>query len=443
MSISDVTMDLVRRKATFVVETLIQVADVSHTMSSFAVFKKWNHRLYREMYKAYKSGRADQDPTDTWYKGEFGFFDFYIIPLSKKLNDCGIYGEASEQYTKNAMENRRLWEEKGEGLVAKYIKERDAEEGASAKPKPKETEEPPKAGAEPTKKTTISLREMAEWLSSSESEAGDDFGGDNDSVSISDGSEGRRRRESTHSGRITANLADMREYLKAMSVGGRVPSKASLEMKKDRRIVYRSRSSDERDLANNGGPEPDDRRPGMRIRVRSRSPASVPDMRLRQRSASSGSESENSEPCLPLRSRSRSRSPGSVGSEHSEPRPIVKIRALSRSPGSDHSQQRSILKRIDSPGSGSEAGETKSSAERSRPKVRISASPASAPEQKREQRHSRAGKVVRKGRRPSRSRSPASSVDRALDDAMEAEKDLKRGKRPSMLKARAKSTSNL
>ena len=63
-------------------------------------------------------------------KGEFGFFDFYIIRLAKKLNKCGIHGEASEEYLKNSMEKRRLWAELGEKLVAKYIVERDAEEAA-------------------------------------------------------------------------------------------------------------------------------------------------------------------------------------------------------------------------------------------------------------------------------------------------------------------------
>ena len=33
--------------------------------------------LFREMYKAYREGRAEKDPSDFWYKGEIGFFDFY------------------------------------------------------------------------------------------------------------------------------------------------------------------------------------------------------------------------------------------------------------------------------------------------------------------------------------------------------------------------------
>ena len=34
----------------------------------FPIYKKWNQKLYREMYTAFHSGRAENDPTDSWYK---------------------------------------------------------------------------------------------------------------------------------------------------------------------------------------------------------------------------------------------------------------------------------------------------------------------------------------------------------------------------------------
>lgn len=33
-----------------------------------------------------------------WYKGELGFFDNYIIPLAKKLKDCGVFGVSSDEF---------------------------------------------------------------------------------------------------------------------------------------------------------------------------------------------------------------------------------------------------------------------------------------------------------------------------------------------------------
>ena len=49
------------------------------------------------MFKAYINGRSEKDPSEFWYRGELGFFDFYIIPLAKKLKDCGVFGVASDE----------------------------------------------------------------------------------------------------------------------------------------------------------------------------------------------------------------------------------------------------------------------------------------------------------------------------------------------------------
>jgi 3'5'-cyclic nucleotide phosphodiesterase/Adenylate and Guanylate cyclase catalytic domain len=111
----------INRKATIVIEHLIQASDVSHTMQHWTVYQKWSHRLFREMYKAYKEGRSDKDPSENWYKGEIGFFDFYIIPLAKKLKECGVFGVCSEEYLQYALNNRNEWEQKGEQIVAELI----------------------------------------------------------------------------------------------------------------------------------------------------------------------------------------------------------------------------------------------------------------------------------------------------------------------------------
>ena len=73
------------------------------------------------MYQAYKDGRTDSDPTEFWYKGEIGFFDFYIIPLAKKLKDCGVFGVSSEEYLNYAMKNRKEWEQRGHQVVEEYV----------------------------------------------------------------------------------------------------------------------------------------------------------------------------------------------------------------------------------------------------------------------------------------------------------------------------------
>jgi hypothetical protein len=79
------------------------------------VYQKWNESLFKEMYEAYLSGRSDKDLPPGWYQGDF--FDFYIIPLAKKLKDCGVFGVSSDEYLNNAVANHREWESKGEFAV--------------------------------------------------------------------------------------------------------------------------------------------------------------------------------------------------------------------------------------------------------------------------------------------------------------------------------------
>eukprot|EP00980_Cylindrotheca_fusiformis_P008670 scaffold1849_cov115-Cylindrotheca_fusiformis.AAC.8 len=109
------------RKATIVIEHLIQASDVSHTMQHWHIYKKWNERFFLECYRAYREGRADCDPSTNWYKGEIGFFDYYVIPLAKKLQSCGVFGVSSHEYLNYATANREEWVREGEALVRQYL----------------------------------------------------------------------------------------------------------------------------------------------------------------------------------------------------------------------------------------------------------------------------------------------------------------------------------
>lgn len=118
-------------RATIVIEHIIQASDVSHTMQHWHIYQKWNKSLFLEMHRAYREGRMAKNPAEFWYKGEIGFFDNYIIPLAKKLKECGVFGVSSDEYLNYAIQNRLEWEERGmqvvEGLVEEA--ERDAAEG--------------------------------------------------------------------------------------------------------------------------------------------------------------------------------------------------------------------------------------------------------------------------------------------------------------------------
>ncbi|CAB9526092.1 Receptor-type guanylate cyclase gcy [Seminavis robusta] len=112
----------VNRKATIVIEHLLQASDVAHTMQHWHIYRKWNERFFQECYKAYLDGRAgDKDPSECWYRGELGFFDYYIIPLAKKLKDCGVFGVSSDEYLNYAVRNRQEWEQKGRQVVEEMV----------------------------------------------------------------------------------------------------------------------------------------------------------------------------------------------------------------------------------------------------------------------------------------------------------------------------------
>jgi hypothetical protein len=67
-------------------------------------------------------GRADQDPSMNWYHGEIGFFDFYVIPLAKKLKECGVFGVSSDEYLNYALQNREEWVTRGEEIIHEMMR---------------------------------------------------------------------------------------------------------------------------------------------------------------------------------------------------------------------------------------------------------------------------------------------------------------------------------
>jgi hypothetical protein len=84
---------------------------------------QWNKKLFHELLLAFRAGRMGADPTTFWYKGELGFFDNYIIPLAKKLEDCNVFGVSSDECLNYALQNRAEWEDRGEDMVAEMVKE--------------------------------------------------------------------------------------------------------------------------------------------------------------------------------------------------------------------------------------------------------------------------------------------------------------------------------
>lgn len=115
------TMDQLQQHA--VLETMMNVADVAHTMQSFQVFVKWNKRLFKEFYVAHLSDRLAFDPSENWYENQIGFFSHYIIPLSQKMKTCGVFGTTGNLFEYFAMENKKRWTEEGEAISEEIIRD--------------------------------------------------------------------------------------------------------------------------------------------------------------------------------------------------------------------------------------------------------------------------------------------------------------------------------
>ena len=106
------------RKATIVIENIIQASDIAHTMQHWHIYRKWNSRLFAEMWNAHKDNRSEINPADSWYQGELGFYDFYIIPLARKLMEADVLGVSSNEFLSYALKNRAEWESTGLKIVA-------------------------------------------------------------------------------------------------------------------------------------------------------------------------------------------------------------------------------------------------------------------------------------------------------------------------------------
>jgi class 3 adenylate cyclase len=134
--------DLQNLRATVMLEHTIQAADVGYTMQHWQVYQKWNGRLFGEMVSAFEAERSNNDPTGGWFEGELMFFDFYITPLARKMIESGAYGEAAEEYLAYAVDNRSIWEAKGNEIICEMA-------GKYHRDKVVSTQNPAKRDADP------------------------------------------------------------------------------------------------------------------------------------------------------------------------------------------------------------------------------------------------------------------------------------------------------
>lgn len=109
---------------------MLQAADVAHNIQGWDNFLLWNHRLYDELLCSYLQGRGD-NPATNWYRGQISFFDGYIIPLAKKLYQCGIFLRNGDDFLMCVQNNRQRWLLEGEAITKLIINTRSCKREAS------------------------------------------------------------------------------------------------------------------------------------------------------------------------------------------------------------------------------------------------------------------------------------------------------------------------
>lgn len=116
-------------KTQSVIEQILLIADVGHCAQSYDNFLKWNECFFYECLKNFKKGHGF-DPREGWYKGQIGFLEGYILPLTERCSALVPQCELS-QGTKHIL---HLWKQNGEdftkNLVEKSIREDKVEEQA-------------------------------------------------------------------------------------------------------------------------------------------------------------------------------------------------------------------------------------------------------------------------------------------------------------------------
>mmetsp|Transcript_8331 Transcript_8331/g.17338 ORF Transcript_8331/g.17338 Transcript_8331/m.17338 type:complete len:523 (+) Transcript_8331:164-1732(+) len=109
-------------RETVIMETIIKSADVAHNLQGFDQMAKWSDCLYLELRKAYVDEKGD-DPSNGWFNNQNGFLDFYLLPLARKLDDTGAFGDIRGGiFASIVEENRMRWTTEGMAVTMKIIK---------------------------------------------------------------------------------------------------------------------------------------------------------------------------------------------------------------------------------------------------------------------------------------------------------------------------------
>lgn len=110
-------------RAAVVIETLLRVADVGHSIQNWENMTSWSSKLFRELCKAHSIGRG-HDPRNSWYPNQIGIIDSYLRPLALQLDELGVFGEFNGVLFVQLVDAiRDRWIEEGQEVTDRLIEE--------------------------------------------------------------------------------------------------------------------------------------------------------------------------------------------------------------------------------------------------------------------------------------------------------------------------------
>lgn len=108
-------------KTTVVMEHILRAADVAPNMQSWDHMKKWSTRLFFELMASFSVGRGE-DPQPKWYENQTAFLESYILPLARRLDDTGVFGnKIGAMFAEVVEENMDRWVTEGSIVTSQII----------------------------------------------------------------------------------------------------------------------------------------------------------------------------------------------------------------------------------------------------------------------------------------------------------------------------------
>jgi 3'5'-cyclic nucleotide phosphodiesterase len=131
-------------------EHILLVSDVAHTMQGWNVMNKFALRLSKEIQASIDAGRSGSiiaDPLSDWYSNQSGFLVGYIKPLAERMEKTGFIPVSADRQepllTTLVQANLERWQEEGHDVVSAWRREREKAKRNDSKEKPRKAKSSP------------------------------------------------------------------------------------------------------------------------------------------------------------------------------------------------------------------------------------------------------------------------------------------------------------